>query len=175
MKRSISAMGACGVSLVAVTWATAAAAQTTVVTTEPHPAVVEQTTSYPPNVPLIGAGLIAFGGAYIPSVIVAAANNNSYDNHLYIPVVGPWLDLANRPDCGGFGQTSCGAEGGFKALLIIDGTFQGVGVLATALGFVVPERHTKTVVAAKADVPHVRFAPTPLGRDGYGVTALGNF
>ncbi len=194
MKKNTVVMAGCGAAvLAAATWSSAAGAQppsaeqqSTVVTPQPvvvapqpvvvapQPTVTEHTTYSAPNPVLLGTGLIVLGGSYIPSVIVAAANNTSYDNHLYIPVVGPWLDLGNRPSCGGFGQTGCGTEDGYKALLIIDGVAQGVGAVATVLGLVVPQRHT-TMVVAKADKPTVHVLPAQLNRDAYGVAAFGNF
>ncbi len=158
--------------LVASTWTTRSLAQTEVSTAQP--VVTEQTSYSPPNRPLLVGGVVALVGAYVPSVIVAAANDNSYDHHLYIPVVGPWMNLADRPGCGGIGQTGCGTEDGFKALLIIDGAFQGLGALATVLGFVVPERRT-TVVTAKVDKPTLHVLPAQVSRDGYGVAAFGSF
>ncbi len=167
--------------LAALTWTTASFADDTVVApSNAQPVVAESTTTHPPNVPLIGTGLIALGGAYIPSVIVAAANDNPYDHKLFIPVVGPWMDLAERPGgCGTFGTISCGAETGYKTLLVLSGAFQGLGALATVLGFVTPQSHT-TVVTAKADAKerdkaHVQFFPTTVGRDAYGLGAVGTF
>ncbi len=180
MKRQTMLAVGAGVSvLAAVTWTTTSFADTTVIATDPMsptptPVVAERTSYSPPNRPLLASGLIAFGGAYVPSVIVAAANNNPYDNHLYIPVVGPWLDLGDRPPCGGIFQTSCGTETAFKTLLVIDGVFQGVGAVATVLGLVMPERRS-TVLAAKADKPTVHVLPAQVSRDGYGVAAFGNF
>jgi hypothetical protein len=140
-----------------------------------RPTVVEQTTYNAPNRALVGGGILALLGAYAPAVFVATAhNNNDYDNHLYIPVVGPWLDLGNRPACGGFGQIACGSEDGFKALLIVDGAVQGLGAAATVLGLVVPEKRT-TLVTAKDERPTIRVLPARVSRDGYGVTAIGNF
>jgi hypothetical protein len=176
MKRQTMLAVGTGVSiLAAVTWTTTSFAQEVVVAEPaPRPVVAEQTHYAPPNRALLGGGLIAFGGSYIPSVIVAAANDNSYDNHLYIPVVGPWLDLGNRPPCGGVFQTGCGTETGFRALLVVDGIFQGAGALSTLLGLVVPERRS-TVLTAKADKPSVHVLPAQVSRDGYGVAAFGNF
>ena len=134
MKRQTMLAVGTGVSiLAAVTWTTTSFAQEVVVAEPaPRPVVAEQTHYAPPNRALLGGGLIAFGGSYIPSVIVAAANNNPYDNHLYIPVVGPWLDLGNRPACGGVFQTGCGTETGFRTLLVVDGIFQGAGATLDA-------------------------------------------
>jgi hypothetical protein len=164
------------VALAALGWSTLSAADTVVVPVS-QPVTHEQTTSSPPNAPLLTGGLIAFGGAYIPSVIVAAANNNnSYDNHLYIPVVGPWLDLGNRPSCGNFGQPGCGTENGFKALLVIDGAFQGLGALATVIGLVTPQHHTVvTAKAEKVNKPSLHLFPAQVARGAYGLAAFGNF
>jgi hypothetical protein len=149
------------------------------------PAVAEKTSSAPPDIPLVTGGLITLTGAYVPSVIVAAANDNPWDHKLFIPVVGPWMDLAQRPgtSCNLPPFPSCGAESGDKALLIIDGAFQALGALAAVLGFVTPERRTTTVVPAKAGAAerekrneaHVQLVPTTVGRDAYGLAAFGSF
>ncbi|MGH7269795.1 MAG: hypothetical protein ACREJ3_05130, partial [Polyangiaceae bacterium] len=136
--------------LAAVTWANGSFADDTFAEPPAPHVSAEETTVSPPNAPLLGAGLVTLAGAYVPAVIVAAASNTSYDNRLYLPVVGPWLDLGDRPGCGGFGQHGCGAETGSKALLIIDGAFQGLGAVATVLGLMTPQSHT-TMVTAKAD------------------------
>ena len=44
---------------------------------------------------------MTFTLAYVPAVLVAQQSTQSADNHLYVPVVGPWVDLADRPTCGG--------------------------------------------------------------------------
>jgi hypothetical protein len=142
--------------------------------TEPVPVVAEKK-YVGPNRALLGGGLITLGAAYIPAVIVAAESNTPIDNQLNIPVVGPWLDLAQRPPCGGPGQFSCSAEGGYVALLIIDGIFQGAGAAATVASFFVPQYETVVRSAKAGDKPHVVVAPTRVGSDGYGVAALGRF
>jgi hypothetical protein len=143
--------------------------------------VVEETSYVPPNRAILAGGLIAFAGAYAPSVVVAAANGNSFDNRLYIPIAGPWLDLAQRPGCAG-SQFNCSRESGFAGLLIVDGVVQALGALATGLAFVVPERRTR-VLSASADRARkiappklaVHVVPARLGGDGYGVAAFGGF
>ena len=143
--------------------------------------VVEETTYVPPNRAILAGGLIGFAGAYVPSVVVAAANGNSFDNRLYIPIAGPWLDLAQRPGCGG-SQFNCSRESGFAGLLVVDGVVQALGALATGLAFVVPERRTRVLSAsadrARKSAPQklaVHVVPARLGRDGYGVAAFGGF
>jgi hypothetical protein len=143
--------------------------------------VTEQTSYTAPNHLILGGGLVAFVGSYVPSVIVAATNEASYDKRLYIPVAGPWLTLAERPGCGA-SQADCSREAAFTALLIVDGLMQGLGVLATALGAVVPERRSR-VVAASAEPaekvernrPRVHVVPARVGRDAYGIAATGTF
>jgi hypothetical protein len=186
--QAVIALHSAAAVLAAFAWTGASFAQTSVVTEPapqpqpvvvtpapiPQPVVAEQTTYRAPNLPILVGGLVMFAGAYVPSVIVAAANDNSYDNHLYIPVVGPWLDLGDRPGCGGFNQTSCSTEGVYTALLIGSGVFQGLGAISTVVGLFVPERRTM-IVTAKADKPSLHVLPAQVSRDGYGVAALGTF
>jgi hypothetical protein len=182
-----------GFALAGLVWSTAASAQdatqtappleTTVATptsTDPNvrPIVGERTTYSAPNSPLLIGGIFAFGGAYSTSVVVAAIVNTSFDNWLYIPVAGPWIDLAHRPQCGnGLLEPSCSSQFGRKAILVADGALQGVGVLAVAAGLILPGRH-RELLTAKSDRPgkvHVNILPSQVGRDGYGLTALGDF
>jgi hypothetical protein len=134
-----------------------------------------------PNRALLAGGLIAVGGAYIPSVVVAAASDRSADHHLYVPVVGPWLDFGNRPGCG-TGPIGCGAEGVNKALIIASGVVQGAGVLAALASFAFPERdgyltaaNRDKARAKRADEPTLRFTAAQLGSRGYGMVAFGGF
>ncbi len=173
-KLAVVAWGALSSGLV-VCAATPSLADTSVAP-EPSaaPAVTEHTTYRPPNLPIVTAGLISFVGAYGASIAVAAANSSSADNNLYIPVAGPWLDLQNRPGCGGPNEPSCSREDGSKALLVVSGIFQGLGVLTVALGLVVPEKR-HTIVSAKAERPSVHVFPAQVSRDGYGLAAAGKF
>jgi hypothetical protein len=175
MKHVIVAWGALAGGLLAVTSPTAALADAAATTDPADPAVAEQTSYRPPNRAVLAGGILAFLGSYAPAVTVAAANHNSYDNNLYIPLAGPWLDLRSRPGCGGPGEANCtGKEDGSKALLVLSGVFQGLGVLTIALGAIVPEKR-HTTVRAKADKPTVRVLPAQVSRDGYGLAAWGTF
>ena len=173
MKHVSVAWAALWGSLLAATTATAALADTAV-TSEPAAAVVEQTRYAPPNRIIVASGIVAFVGSYGTSVIVAAANNNSWDNNLYIPLLGPWLDLQNRPGCGGPGEAPCnGRENLERAGLILSGVFQALGLMTVAVGLIVPEkRHVP--IRAKADKPTVHISPA-LVSHGYGVAAYGGF
>lgn len=92
-----------------------------------------------PNVPLLATGLVLLGGSYGASVIVGAASDRKEDDKLFIPVVGPWLDLHQR-DCN---ANPCSNEGLNKALLIGDGVLQGVGALGVILSLVIPQTTTR--------------------------------
>src|SRR5258708_35038135 len=52
-----------------------------------------------PNADLIGVGIFTIALPDFASVGVAMGSDIDHD--LYIPVAGPWMDLAHRPDCGG--------------------------------------------------------------------------
>jgi hypothetical protein len=170
---------AAAVALASAAWATPAHAQDeppVPPTPASQPTTLEETTYVPPNRAIIAGGVAAFLGAYLPGVVVAIANDKSYDDKLYIPVAGPWVALSDRPPCGsGIGQTSCTLSNTYEWLLISSGIVQGLGVIAIALGVVVPERRTHLVSAPTAERPSVQVVPTAMGREGYGVAAFGKF
>jgi outer membrane autotransporter protein len=183
--KHIGPLSALGVAGALVSLSTASfAADTTVVQAPPPPApapvvqpgVVEaQGAERPvetrPNVPLITTGLLTFGLSYVPALVVAGESSQSADHNLYIPVAGPWLDIANRPGCGA-GGPSCTTETTNKVLIGVDGVFQGVGAVMTVLGLVTPETHT--AAAAQAEKPSIHVSPTSVG-SGYGLGAVGTW
>jgi hypothetical protein len=125
-----------------------------------------------PNQAMLYGGAFAFGVPYVSSVIVGAASTHPGDRNLFIPVAGPWIDLADRHCEPG---TSCNNEGLYKGLLIADGIFQGLGALQIAGAFLFPETVTVTS-AARSRPPKegVHFAPSSVG-SGYGLAAVGLF
>jgi hypothetical protein len=125
-----------------------------------------------PNRALLNSGLFTFGVPYIASVVVAAESSHPGDDNLYLPVVGPWMDLAHRGDCGRLGEPSCDAETGYKILLVADGIFQGIGALDIVGAFVFPE--TRVVRIAKTE-RRLFIAPAPMGKSGYGIAARAAF
>jgi len=128
-----------------------------------------------PNVPMLTTGLTMFGLSYAPALVVGAMSSRSADRNLYIPVAGPWLDLANRPACGGRGGIPCSVETTNKVLLGASGVFQGVGAAMTVAGLLIPTRHTvMTKTSAKHEGPTIRIGPDMLGT-GYGVSAVGTW
>jgi hypothetical protein len=125
-----------------------------------------------PNMGLVGSGLVLLGGAYVPSVVVAAASHLDADRALFVPVAGPWIDLAQRPGCAP--NTSCAAENGARVGIVVDGVFQGMGLLGVLAGFVWPA-HETTKVANVDLAPTLHVSPAQVGGSGYGMIAAGSF
>jgi hypothetical protein len=117
-----------------------------------------------PNAALLSGGAALFGLPYAASVMIAAASGTDYDARLYIPVVGPFLNLAARPSCGDYGCPP--GETANRVLLVGDGILQTVGVLQMAGALMFPEtrRVTRTI----------RVAPM-FGAGTVGLTAVGAF
>src|SRR5262249_60754595 len=85
-----------------------------------------------PN-PLLMSGLVGFGASYGAAVIVAASSDHQGDNRLYVPILGPWLDIADRGDCP-VRSSKCDNETTNKVLLAADGVIQGASALAIVGG-----------------------------------------
>jgi hypothetical protein len=127
-----------------------------------------------PNYVLVGTGATAFGLSYAISLIAAASSDHHGDTDLFVPVIGPWLDTADRRSCGVSGSSSCDSEHGNSVGLVVDGIFQGLGVLAIAGGFVFPET-TYSTSSRQPDAVGLHFAPIRYGREGVGLAAIGTF
>jgi hypothetical protein len=125
-----------------------------------------------PNRPLLQSGMLTLGTAYVPALLVAIESERRADENLFAPVVGPWLDLAQRgADCDG----QCKHETVNQTLLVADGIFQGLGALQVLGSFVLPERRALTI--ARSDgAPTLSFTimPTKITR-GSGLVAMGKF
>lgn len=140
----------------------------TVVVSPAEPAYVAttvETTS--PNTPVIASGVVTFGISYGIAVAVAATSDNSADRRLYVPVLGPWLDLADRPSCPIENQ-QCDKTTTQKILIGADGVFQAVGVVVAIYGILTPRRH---VVGGS----NVQVVPARMGSDAHGLALTGSF
>ncbi len=126
---------------------------------------------------LLGTGLFLLAVSYLPAVSVAASSTVAADQHLYAPLAGPWIDLAQRPVCNP--PANCEAEQTNRALLETSGILQGVGAFLTIVGLLTSDdddtqwQTPKHVNAAKAEPVHV--TPAQFGSAGYGVAAFGKF
>jgi hypothetical protein len=123
---------------------------------------------------LLLSGFVTFGLSYIPSVMSANTSGIAVDRQLYVPVAGPWIDLATRPNCGP-GSMSCSTETANQALLIADGFFQGLAVIQVLAGLAALGHDAMTAEAATDDKPAVRVSPAQVGREAYGLAAMGQF
>ena len=122
-----------------------------------------------PNRALLIAGGSMLLASYATTAIVGAVSPLAADEKLFVPVVGPWLNLAERP-------CSLGACGGKEdltnAFILGGGITQAVGLGLAVLSLVVPEkRRAPTVTTAS---PTVRVTPISFGRGG-GLGAVGTF
>jgi hypothetical protein len=136
---------------------------------------IVETETTGPNRALLRSGIAVFAMAYVPSFAVAATNSRTDDDYLYIPVAGPWLDLGNRLPC-----INCNNESLYKALLVTDGVFQGIGALEI-VGSII---FMQTTVRSTAQIDPARFqkslhlpvAISPaMVSSGYGLVARGQF
>jgi hypothetical protein len=123
----------------------------------------------PVNRPLLLTGGVILVGSYVPAMITAAASDRHEDNRLYIPVVGPWLDLANR-DCV---SLPCPNETMNTTLLIGGGILQGIGAVGVVTSLFIPEKRTRNWYLIGNDTMHV--LPTSMGYGAAGITAGGKF
>jgi hypothetical protein len=126
-----------------------------------------------PNRALLSTGTGLFILSYGGSVIAGAVSDREEDKRLFIPVVGPWLDLGQR-DCGA--ATPCGSnEDLAKAMIVTSGVVQGAGILMALGSFFIPETTTVTERTQTAKTkPTVKVLPVSFAA-GAGVGAVGRF
>jgi len=131
-----------------------------------------------PNRALLHSGVWIFVLSYVPAVIVAAESNRHGDKNLYVPIAGPWMDLAARDRCPSNG--SCKSDTLNKVLIVVDGIFQGLAALDIVGALLFPETRTTTISSSNPDasrpaLPLVRILPAQFAANGYGVAAVGTF
>ena len=132
----------------------------------------EQAAPLNPNLPLLSLGAGVFGVTYVSSAAVGLFGSRSADNNLFIPVVGPWIDLADR----GCDTQPCSDEGIKGTLLVASGILQ-LGGLATmaASFFVPPSAELQEEREEAATKPSVHVMPVSMGRGAAGIGAFGTF
>lgn len=120
------------------------------------------------------SGLIAAGVPYVASMVVAGTSGHPGDKDLWIPVVGPYVDLGNRGGCPA--NESCGTEILDKTLLVVDGVFQTIGALEILGSLIFPDTVQVTTVATSSG-GSITFTPARVGdrSGGYGLAAIGRF
>ena len=112
-------------------------AQTTVVQPAPAPVAREGGSEWAgPNRHLLVSGIVVFGASYGAAAVVAGASEHRGDDNLYAPLVGPWIDLADRGHCG----PGCDDTGN-RVLLVFDGVLQAVGAISIISAFEIGRAH----------------------------------
>jgi hypothetical protein len=184
MQRSYGIGGvSAGISLALFAWTGSATADTAARTSPPtsspmaQPGVGERFTHEEPNRAMLVGGLLVFGVSYVPSLFAAAGANTASENFLGIPLLGPWLDIGNRPACSGHLSPACSPEWGRTAVLVADGLFQAAGATAVVLAFALPGANPAMGTMKLASKQELRLGilPAHFGADGYGLTAVGDF
>ncbi len=133
--------------------------------------VTERTVEKRPNSTLLSTGAGLFVLSYGGSVISGALSDRDDDKRLFIPVAGPWMNLANRT-CAA--PTPCGEnEDVAKAMIVTSGIVQGAGVLLALGSLIVPET-TSIRERTKSARPGVTVLPMSFGA-GAGIGAVGRF
>jgi hypothetical protein len=107
----------------------------------------------------------------VPALVVAITSERTEDNHLYAPIVGPWIDLATRGDCSG----DCSHETVNKVLLVTDGVFQGLGALQIAGSLLFPERQITLRSSDGTPALALSVLPAHFARGANGIQAVGEF
>ncbi len=137
---------------------------------QPVAATVDTTAETGPNTAMVSSGIGIFALSYVPAVVVGATSGLHTDRTLWVPLAGPWIDLAQRPNCSP--AISCNSENTAKVLVITDGIFQAIGAVTVIGGFLLPV-HERVVRTADLR-PTLRLGPAKVA-GGYGMVALGTF
>ena len=119
-----------------------------------------------PNKALLITGSSLFVSTYVTTAALAGANGGAGDKDLYIPVVGPWINIAER--------NGAHYENNTRDTVLIagSGVLQGIGAVMAVTSFFVPEK----VPAARITAGNVKMEITPqAGAGGGGLGAVGVF
>lgn len=127
------------------------------------------------NAPMFTSGALVFLGSYGAAVVVAATSEDDEldrgNDRLYVPVVGPWLALNDRPDCP-VEQESCDMETTKKVLLVADGVLQAGGVITMVAGLLSPTEHR---VIRRPNYVSKKVNVSPSAGGNPGITLFGHF
>ncbi len=162
----------------ATTDATPGASSTTTVTsaadataaapsTMTAPTSAERTVLYDKRTPnrfFLYTGAAVLAGTYTTTAVIAANNGSIKDHDLYLPIVGPWIDIASRD--------SATTSTGDTVLIVGSGVLQGAGALMAVASFFIPEKFATATIAAGPVKMNV--SPTA-GAGSGGVGAFGTF
>jgi hypothetical protein len=165
--------------LVTAAWTGVAHAdETTTTTTQPQPVPSNSETvteKSGPSTGMLFSGVLTLGVTYGAGVIVASTSDRDADHRMFVPIVGPWMALFDRGDCGGTTGRSCDTETTYKVLIVADGVGQALGALMIVDSFFNPATKTVSHTSTAKDKPTVHLTPTAMGAGGYGMLAVGSF
>jgi hypothetical protein len=137
-------------------------------TTAAMPPPGESTTVYQrhrPNTPLLVTGGVLLAATYATTAALSGSNGPIADRDLYLPIVGPWINLADR-------DTNRENNTRDTVLIAGSGVLQGLGALMLVTSFFVPEN----VPAARISAGNVKMQVSPTASmGGGGVGAVGTF
>jgi hypothetical protein len=113
---------------------------------------------------LVVGGAVMFGVLYLFSALAASISSdtnqgNGFDNALWIPGIGPFIQMASTSSATG------------NLVLAIDGAAQSAGLAMLIYGIVSP----KTVLLRNDLATTPLVLPIRVGNDGYGVGLVGHF
>lgn len=130
------------------------------------PPTAESTTVYKkkvPNTALLVTGAALFASTYVTTAAITASEGrpNGVDDHLYIPIAGPWVNIARTDH-----------DTGDNVLIVGSGILQGIGAGLFISSFFVPEK----IEAARINAGPVKMKVTPTTyTGGAGIGAVGTF
>jgi hypothetical protein len=118
-----------------------------------------------PNRPLLITGGALLVGTYATTAAISGVNGPVADRDLYLPVVGPWINLADR---------SSDRQNNTRDVVLIagSGVLQGVGAVMLISSFFIPE----SIPVARISAGNVKMHVTPTaGMGAGGIGAVGTF
>jgi hypothetical protein len=121
-----------------------------------------------PNRVMLINGVAIFLGTYAVSAVAGGLSDTKGDEKLFIPLVGPWLDLAER-ECS-FGECTFREDVNI-AHVIGSGVAQAAGLGLVLGSFLLGEREPER----ERRGAKVHVLPMGMGRGGGGVGAFGTF
>lgn len=132
---------------------------------------------------MILSGLLVLGIPYMLSVSVAGESREPTDRWLFLPVVGPFANLAARPECTTtntpfVSSNYCDSDSGTRTLLMLDGLMQVGGAVLTVVGLSTSRRlyvRDYPYASGTASKFSLTIAPRSYGRSGQGVALAGTF
>lgn len=131
----------------------------------PRPATRETITLYNsvrPNKAYLFTGGIMFVGAYATTATLTAVSDNpNADKNLYLPIVGPWVHLAD--------SNATRSNGTLDTVLVAgSGVIQGLGAGLMAASLFIPESVPAATIQAGNTKIHITPASFGVGSAGLG-------